>query len=52
MASTPANVGCSALQIFIKGEFVGGADILMSMHESGELSKTLEPVLKQQTGQK
>ena len=29
-------------QVFVKGEFVGGADILMSMHQSGELEKALE----------
>jgi monothiol glutaredoxin len=29
-------------QIFIGGEFVGGSDILMQMHQSGELQKQLE----------
>lgn len=33
-------------QVFVKGEFVGGADILMSMHQSGELEKALEGVKK------
>ena len=28
-------------QVFVAGEFVGGADILMSMHQSGELEKAL-----------
>lgn len=28
-------------QLFIKGEFVGGADIVRQMHESGELEKAL-----------
>src|SRR5688572_28292262 len=28
-------------QLFIKGEFVGGADIVRQMHESGELEKKL-----------
>jgi monothiol glutaredoxin len=28
-------------QLFIKGEFVGGADIIRQMHESGELEKKL-----------
>ena len=28
-------------QIYINGEFIGGCDILMEMHESGELSKLL-----------
>uniref|UniRef100_A0A0C9RSK7 TSA: Wollemia nobilis Ref_Wollemi_Transcript_15031_914 transcribed RNA sequence n=1 Tax=Wollemia nobilis TaxID=56998 RepID=A0A0C9RSK7_9CONI len=33
-------------QIFIKGEFVGGSDIILNMHQSGELKeklKDLEP---------
>jgi len=30
-------------QLYIKGEFVGGSDIMMSMFESGELQKTLVP---------
>lgn len=29
-------------QVFIDGEFVGGADILISMHESGDLDKILQ----------
>ena len=28
-------------QVYVDGEFVGGADILMSMHKSGELAKIL-----------
>ena len=28
-------------QLFIKGEFVGGADIVRQMHEAGELEKKL-----------
>src|SRR6186713_103860 len=28
-------------QLFVRGEFVGGADIVRQMHESGELSKKL-----------
>ncbi len=35
-------------QIFVKGEFVGGADILMSMHESGDLETLLAPIVKTQ----
>ena len=31
-------------QIYVKGDFIGGADILMSMHESGELEKLLAPL--------
>ncbi len=29
-------------QLYVKGEFVGGADIIGEMHESGELKKILE----------
>ncbi|KAI4092943.1 MAG: hypothetical protein LQ348_007632 [Seirophora lacunosa] len=29
-------------QLYLEKEFVGGCDILMSMHQSGELSKMLE----------
>lgn len=29
-------------QIFINGEFVGGSDILMQMHQKGELQTALE----------
>ena len=29
-------------QLYINKEFVGGCDILMSMHQNGELSKLLE----------
>jgi monothiol glutaredoxin len=28
-------------QIFVKGEFVGGCDIICELHESGELKKML-----------
>lgn len=35
-----------ALQVFIKGEFIGGSDILMQMHQSGELKKLLEGLHK------
>ncbi|KAI9637966.1 thioredoxin-like protein [Dioszegia hungarica] len=28
-------------QVYIKGEFVGGCDIVLSMHQSGELEKLL-----------
>ena len=30
-------------QLYVKGEFVGGSDIMTSMFESGELQKTLAP---------
>jgi monothiol glutaredoxin len=29
-------------QVYVDGEFVGGCDILMSMHQSGELATLLE----------
>lgn len=29
-------------QIYIKGEFIGGCDILRDLHESGELAELLE----------
>lgn len=32
-------------QVFIGGEFVGGADIMMSMNTSGELAKTVRASL-------
>ena len=32
----------SCMQVFIKGEFVGGSDILMGMHQSGELTEALQ----------
>lgn len=28
-------------QLYIKGEFIGGSDIMMEMYESGELAKVL-----------
>jgi monothiol glutaredoxin len=30
-------------QLYINGEFVGGSDIMMEMHESGELKQLLTP---------
>jgi monothiol glutaredoxin len=33
-------------QLFIKGEFVGGADIVRQMHEAGELEKLLGDLVK------
>ena len=33
-------------QLFIRGEFVGGADIVRQMHESGELEKKLGDLVK------
>jgi len=29
-------------QVFINGEFIGGADIIAELHENGELKKLLE----------
>jgi monothiol glutaredoxin len=30
-------------QLYIKGEFVGGSDIIKEMYESGELAKLISP---------
>ncbi len=30
-------------QLYVKGEFVGGSDIMMEMFESGELKSLIEP---------
>ena len=30
-------------QLYVDGEFVGGSDIMMEMHESGELQEVLAP---------
>lgn len=30
-------------QLYVKGEFIGGSDIMMEMYESGELQQTLNP---------
>ncbi len=29
-------------QLYVGGEFVGGADIMMQMHESGELRRVVD----------
>ena len=29
-------------QLYVKGEFIGGSDIMMEMYENGELQKALE----------
>lgn len=29
-------------QLYVNGDFVGGCDIVMNMHQSGELEKVLE----------
>lgn len=31
-------------QVFMKGEFVGGCDILLQMHQNGELIEELEKI--------
>ena len=31
-------------QLYIKGEFIGGSDIMKEMYESGELQKKLDAV--------
>ena len=30
-------------QLYVNGEFVGGSDIMIEMHQSGELKKMLQP---------
>lgn len=32
----------AVLQVFVKGEFIGGSDILMEMHKAGELQQLAE----------
>ena len=32
-------------QLYIRGEFVGGSDIMMEMYESGELQQLVQPPL-------
>jgi monothiol glutaredoxin len=29
-------------QLYVKGEFIGGCDIILDMHKSGELSEVLK----------
>jgi monothiol glutaredoxin len=31
-------------QVFVKGELIGGADIVTQMHETGELKKLIDSV--------
>ncbi|OIW03848.1 hypothetical protein TanjilG_30124 [Lupinus angustifolius] len=35
-------------QIFIKGEFVGGSDIILNMHQNGELKEKLKDIKPKQ----
>eukprot|EP00798_Chlamydomonas_sp_ICE-L_P008758 gene8759-33622_t len=39
-------------QIYIGGEFVGGSDILLNLHNSGDLDKMLAPIVQAQKAQK
>jgi monothiol glutaredoxin len=32
-------------QLYVKGEFIGGSDIMMEMYENGELQQVLNPTL-------
>jgi len=32
-------------QLYVKGEFIGGSDIMMEMYQSGELQKVLDDTL-------
>lgn len=34
-------------QLYVKGEFIGGADIMGEMHDSGELKKVLDQAAAQ-----
>ncbi len=34
-------------QLYVKGEFVGGCDIISEMHENGELEELLAPLKKE-----
>ncbi|KNA22146.1 hypothetical protein SOVF_036690 [Spinacia oleracea] len=35
-------------QIFINGEFIGGSDIILNMHQTGELEKKLKEIVPSQ----
>ncbi|XP_061365083.1 monothiol glutaredoxin-S15, mitochondrial isoform X1 [Gastrolobium bilobum] len=35
-------------QIFIKGEFIGGSDIILNMHQTGELKEKLKDIRSKQ----
>ena len=39
-------------QLYVNKNFVGGCDILMTMHQNGELAKTLEDEQVLVTGEK
>ncbi|KAK2425386.1 Monothiol glutaredoxin-S15, mitochondrial [Trifolium repens] len=35
-------------QVFIKGEFIGGSDIVLNMHQTGELKEKLKDIVSKQ----
>ncbi|KAI7981860.1 hypothetical protein LOK49_Contig11G00012 [Camellia lanceoleosa] len=35
-------------QIFIKGEFIGGSDVILNMHQTGELKEMLKDIAANQ----
>ncbi|GAU11060.1 hypothetical protein TSUD_113530 [Trifolium subterraneum] len=35
-------------QVFIKGEFIGGSDIVLNMHQTGELKEKLKDIVPKQ----
>ena len=37
-------------QLYVKGEFIGGCDIVREMHDKGELKQAVEKVLQAPTG--
>lgn len=37
-------------QLYVKGQFVGGRDIVVQLHQSGELEELLAPVKQQSAG--
>ncbi len=39
------------LQVFVNGEFIGGSDILLEMHKSGELEKMVDQLQEGQQAQ-
>jgi monothiol glutaredoxin len=34
-------------QLYVKGEFIGGCDIVTSMHESGELKELIKEAMEE-----
>jgi glutaredoxin-related protein len=33
---------CVAVQVYVRGELLGGCDIVLEMHEAGELKDTID----------